>query len=312
VVDNQDDRGGDGEFNLGIFNPPQSESLHHPLYPVFSASKPSSFKQSGQVDQTLLNESAIDSLNFLIYLLDLDPSCSVYRFLDFWPTKKVFPFSDASGWEISPKNPMPGCLGGFFVDNRSGVSFAFSIQWQEILLLLPQECRANFDTPHINYLETFAAFILVVWLVVLFPKLVYRKRIILKLDSQVSQSWYSKKRCPSFPVHRLIQTLAVLEWKYSCVIQPAWVKSASNPADKLTRLNSNARERISLKLPNGSSCSVSPTSIPPKVMSLFVDSLLGRVNYVKLFGKEALNVAFHRQARFTKNVYPTPNKTESS
>ena len=120
---------------------------------------------SGKVDRwtrPLLNESAMDSLKFLLYLLDLDPKCSVYRFLNFWPTKKVFPFSDASGWEISPKNPRPGCLGGFYRDKRAGVQFAFSIQWQEILLLLPEESRVNFAQPHINYLETFAAFIVVV------------------------------------------------------------------------------------------------------------------------------------------------------
>ena len=250
----------------------------------------------------LLNENATDSLNFLIYLLDLDHKCSVYRFLNLQPTKKVFPFSDASSWEVSLKNPSPGTLSGFFVDRRAGVQFAFSVPWKDILLLLPVECQHAFEMPHINYLEMFSAFFVVVWLILLFPKLVYRKRIILKLDFQVAAAWYGNGRCPTFPVHRLIQSLAVLEWKYQCVIQPVWIRSELNPADKLTRVSASSSLPLRLVLPIREVVWLTPQPIPHKVRVLFVDSILGKVEYKKLIGKEAFLLHFDRKARFLPPV----------
>lgn len=256
--------------------------------------------------QPLVNESAADSLKFLIYLLELDPQCSVYRFLSLWPTKKVFPFSDASGWEIGILNPSPGCLGGFFFDKRAGVKFAFSIPWQTILELLPEEFKANFSEPHINYLETFSAFILVAWLVTLFPKLVFRKRIIIKLDSQVAIAWFANGRCPTLPVHRLIQTFAILEWKYSCVITPIYVKSKANPADKLTRNLGGPGSWVTLNHPPGSYFKIRLSRVPYSVLRLFMDSITGRLNYKKFLGSKASLLAYNRQSRFLHPVIFIP------
>ena len=254
----------------------------------------------------LLNENATDSLNFLIYLLDLDPKCSVYRFLDLQPSKKVFPFSDASGQERSPKNPSPGTLGGFFIDKKAGIQFAFSMPQSELLELLPKGCQNALEMPHINYLEMFSVFLVVVQLILYFPKLVYRKRIIIKLDSQVAAAQYGNGRCPTFPVHRLIQTLAVLEWKYQCVIHPVWIRSDQNPADKLTRRLPHATGPVRLNLPNRQTFYITPKRVPPKVLALFVDSILGKVDYGKLLGKEALLLHFDRSSRFLPPVCITP------
>lgn len=74
-----------------------------------------------------LNKQATDSLNLIMYLVGLDPKYCVYAFLGLYKTRKIFGFSDATGWEVSLKNPTPGCLGGFFFHPRLSGSIAFAI-----------------------------------------------------------------------------------------------------------------------------------------------------------------------------------------
>lgn len=44
-----------------------------------------------------LHAAALVSLNFLIFVVSLNPKCSVYRFLDLYPTRSIMCYSDAAG-----------------------------------------------------------------------------------------------------------------------------------------------------------------------------------------------------------------------
>ena len=82
--------------------------------------------------------------------------------------------------------------------------------------------------------------------------------------------------------------------------------SDQNPADKLTRRLPHATGPVRLNLPNRQTFYITPKRVPPKVLALFVDSILGKVDYGKLLGKEALLLHFDRSSRFLPPVCITP------
>ena len=158
-----------------------------------------------------LSKAADDSLELIMLILAVDPSISVFMFLGVMTTLQSFPCSDASGWEICPKNVSSGTLGGFFLHPDVQKSIAFSLPWATVLQFFPPDFQEKHAMLHINYLEFASAWILLVWLVLAFPKLVRHRRIILKLDSQVAIAWIFNGRCSTFPFYRLMQFVAFLE-----------------------------------------------------------------------------------------------------
>ena len=133
-----------------------------------------------------LHAAALVSLNFLIFVVSLDPKCSVYRFLDLYPTRSIICYSDAAGWEKSVRNPSPGCIGGYFDAPDFVRPFAFAIPWYVFRAYLPS--MQVFVRPHINYLELMGPIILIVWLALFYPTFVRGRRFIIKIDSRVAQA----------------------------------------------------------------------------------------------------------------------------
>ena len=97
-----------------------------------------------------LAKATSESLRFLIYVVRLNPCNQVERFLGLYPMRRIVSYTDASGFEISLKNPSPGCIAGFF-DAPPGMSaFAFAIPWATLYAFLPTS--DELFQPHINYL----------------------------------------------------------------------------------------------------------------------------------------------------------------
>ena len=148
-----------------------------------------------------LNQQTKESLALIMYLVSLNPKYCVFVFLSMYKTRKVFGFSDAVGWEIHPRNPTSGCLGGFFYHPRLAGSIAFVLPWSTIFQLLPSSVASlpHMLFPHINYLEFTAAWILIVWVILKYHKWVCGKRIIFKMDSMVSKDWFANGRVSTAP-----------------------------------------------------------------------------------------------------------------
>ena len=74
-----------------------------------------------------LVSSTSECLSFLMHVVRLDPCNSQIRFLDLYKSRRIVSYTDAVGFELSSKNPSPGCVAGFF-DAPPGLSpFAFAI-----------------------------------------------------------------------------------------------------------------------------------------------------------------------------------------
>ena len=242
-----------------------------------------------------LSRAADDSLELIMLILAVDPGVSVFMFLGVMTTLQSFPCTDASGWEICPKNPSPGTLGGFFLHPDVRKSFAFALPWATLLQCFPLDFQEKHALLHINYLEFSAAWILLVWLVLAFPKLIRHKRIVLKLDSQVAIAWILNGRCSTFPFYRLMQFVAFLEWKYQFIVLPVYVPSQKNPADKLTRIRAHDPKVIKV---NRSPISI--TKVPSHVIRIFVEVLTGVFDYKKFFISAFSKIRYDRRLRFTK------------
>jgi hypothetical protein len=174
-----------------------------------------------------------EAIRFLIYVVRLDPCNQVHRFLNQYPRRKIMSYTDASGFEISLKNPSPGCIAGFFDAPKGLQPFAFAIPWAVIRPFLPK--LEVFHEPHINYLELTAPIILFIWLCLFFPKFVTNHKFIIKLDSKVTMFWVNNGRVSTMPFYYLLQLLAVFEWKYNCKVVIVYIKGTKNPADCLSR-----------------------------------------------------------------------------
>ena len=180
-----------------------------------------------------LVKSTAESLSFLIYIVGLDPCNSQFRFLDLYDNRRIVSFTDAVGFELSAKNPSPGCIAGFFDAPQGLQPFAFAIPWAVFRSFLPK--LGEFHEPHINYLELMTPIILFVWLCTFYPRFVQHHRFVIKFDSQVAQFWINNGRVSTFPFCRLMMLLALYEWKYNCKVVIIFVKGAHNPADALSR-----------------------------------------------------------------------------
>lgn len=108
---------------------PKIRALTTPIILLFVLANNSPFKKVVRARFPILNTAATEALHLIILLVSLDPKCSVFVYLGVLKTRKLMPFTDASGWErgIMVKNPAPGCLGGFFTHTRKSLSFAFSL-----------------------------------------------------------------------------------------------------------------------------------------------------------------------------------------
>ena len=263
---------------------------------VIANATPKKFIQRSLYPQLMKPTS--DALKFLIYVVSLDPCNDVFRFLDLYPARKIISYTDASGFELSPKNPSPGCIAGFF-DAPPGLSpFAFAIPWATIQAFLPNS--KELVKPHINYLELVAPIILFLWLCIFYPKFVKHHMFVIKLDSQVTQFWVNNGRVSTLPFCYLLQLLAIFEWRYDCKVVIIYIKGTRNPADCLSRrpfwqpwifypktaLSRSVHSPIPIR------------KVPHQVLRLITKAISGNLDYQQLFQPSADRFTFARRQRF--------------
>ena len=197
-----------------------------------------------------LYEDCIRVLNFVLPIIETDPSVHVKKFLGKLKLQKPAAYSDASGFEFEKKNPTPGTLACLFPHPKA--SFAFKIEWHDLVKNVTfshadkqlfnlsharPHGRPSMKHPSIAFLE-FSSMCLNI---IRFNNLnlrsgAYQRRWIrLACDNTNSVGWLNGGRCPFFPFSRLSEFVVLAELRMESTFSAFYVKSEKQLADGFTR-----------------------------------------------------------------------------
>lgn len=83
-----------------------------------------------------LHRECVRALEFILPIVEIDPSVHIKKFLGQLKPLRILPYSDASGWEteapwMKTENPTPGHLACVFLDLKS--HWVFAVRWQDLI-----------------------------------------------------------------------------------------------------------------------------------------------------------------------------------
>ena len=76
---------------------PKIRAFTTPIIMLFVIANNSPLKKVVRSQHSVLSMAANDALNMILILLALDPKCGVFVYLGMLKTRKLIPFTDASG-----------------------------------------------------------------------------------------------------------------------------------------------------------------------------------------------------------------------
>ena len=198
-----------------------------------------------------LHRECVSALNFLLPVVEVDPSIHIKKFLGKLKPLRNLPYSDASGWETAQSNKTPGKLGCVFFNIK--LHWCFAVSWHALVrklcfdavdaetFMLPW-ARPHGDPtvsfPSIAFLEFSALMLNVIHIFLLSPtqRLWFeRKWVKLASDNQNTVSWVNNGRCPFFPFSRLSEFVIIAELILESSFSAVYVPSKKQLADPITR-----------------------------------------------------------------------------